>query len=324
MRKLNLGFIGCGKMARCHAAVVQALGHRIEAVVARPGSAHIDGFARSFGVEKKFDSLTGFIEELKRHPKQYDALVISAAWDAQEGMISRLLSLKKPIFVEKPGVLSMTALKKIKAKGGVKNLFVGYNRRYYDFMPRLKSMIAREGLVAVDILSADPYTMLIKMFGPKIKGHVLHYYTAHIIDTMFYLLGGLKIRQAAAVTQGGKKSWICQLAAGKVPVQLKVIMDSPQNSHMKFFFKDKVVQLCPLEKMVVYDRIERIEQNGRGIYQPGESAQVMTDDSFKPGLLNQMKHFLEHFVIRKNSSNLYLKQIEDVTALCDALAKMRP
>ncbi len=324
-RKFNLGFIGCGKMARCHAEVVEDLGHRIEAVVARPGSAHIDNFAKTFGVSKKFYSLPGFIEELRRSGGQYDALVIATAWEAQEKILRQLLPyFKKPIFVEKPAVLSMSSLKKVKALGGTKNVLVAYNRRHYDFMPSLKAMIAREGLLCVDILAADPYTMLLKQFGGRLKDHVLHYYTAHIIDTMFYLLGDVTIKEAKVVKHQGKKSWVCQLMAKKTPVQLKILMDSPQNSYMKFFFKNKVVQLCPLEKMVVYDRIERVEHNGRGIYQPGEQSQVVTSDKFKPGLWNQMSYFLDHFVARKNSSSTHFKQIEDVTAFCDTLVKMRP
>ena len=310
-------------MARSHAQVVKSLGHRIRAVVARPGSSHIDSFASSFGVVKKFYALTKFMEELKRSPKEYDALVICAAWDAQEGILRQLLPFQKPIFVEKPAVLSMAALKRIKAGKGAKNIYVGYNRRHYDFIPRLKNMIAREGLVCVDILSADPWTMLVKQYGARIKGHILHYYTAHVIDLMFYLLGDVKLNQGAVVRHQGKDSWVCQLTAKKIPVQLKVLMDSPQNSYMKFFFKDKVVQLCPLETMVIYDRIERAQRNDRGIYRPGERTRMVTSDTFKPGLYNQMSYFLENFVIHKNSSNEQFKQLENVMAFCDGLLQMR-
>src|SRR3989338_1247890 len=101
-------------MARSHAQVVKSLGHRIGAVVARQGSSHIDSFASSFGVVKKFYALTKFMEELKRSPKEYDALVICAAWDAQEGILRQLLPFQKPIFVEKPAVLSISSFKKIK------------------------------------------------------------------------------------------------------------------------------------------------------------------------------------------------------------------
>jgi hypothetical protein len=323
LKTVKFAFIGCGKIAHCHADVIRHLGHTIEVVVARPGSANIDDFAEKYAVAKKIYGVEGFLEYCGK--ADVDCILVCTPWNVTEGVLRRLLSLGMPIMSEKPAVLSSTGLKYLKEKYEVGNLFVAYNRRFYDFVPSLKKLMDSETCVCADVLSAEPCEMIMKTQGEKICEYMLYFYTSHIIDLMYYLFGDVDIQKVVSIERGKKKSWVCELysAKRKCPIQMKILMDCPQNSYFKIFFEEKVVEMCPFEKMVVYNSIERRENQGRATYVPTAEMERHTEDTFKPGFLNQMNYFIENFVFERNLSLEHIEQLEKVTLFCDALVRSR-
>jgi hypothetical protein len=315
--------VGCGKIAHCHADVIRHLGHTIEVVVARPGSANIDGFAKKYTVGKKIYGVEGFLEYWGSSNSAIDCILVCTPWDVTEEILRQLLPLGVPVMSEKPAVLSSAGLEYLKEKYEVRNLFVAYNRRFYDFVPYLEQLMDNETCVCADILSAEPCEMLMKDQGEKICEYMLYFYTSHVIDLMCYLFGDVEVKNAVSITRGSKTSWVCELysAKRKCPIQLKILMDCPQNSYFKIFLEEKVVEMCPFEKMVVYNGLEREENQGKAVYMPLAETEQRTEDTFKPGFLNQMNYFIDNFVRRKNSSLEHIEQLEKVTLFCDALIR---
>ena len=101
------------------------------------------------------------------------------------------------------------------------------------------------------------------------------------------------------------------------------MMDCPQNSYLTIFFEKKVVQMCPFENMVMYSNLERKESGGKATYVPVAEAEWHTEDTFKPGFLNQMNYFIENFVYEKNSSLEHIEQLEKATFFCETLIRSR-
>jgi predicted dehydrogenase len=266
LKTVKFAFVGCGRIAHCHADVIKHLGHTIEVVVARPGSANINGFAEKYSVDKKIYGVEGFLEHLGK--SDIDCILVCTPWDVTEGVLKQLLPLDMPIMSEKPAVLSSAGLKYLKEKYEMRNLFVAYNRRFYDFIPYLKNLMDSETCVCADVLSAEPCKMLVKSQGEKIREYMLYFYTSHIIDLIYYLFGDFDIKNVVSIARGRKNSWVCELysAKRKCPIQLKILMDCPQNSYFKIFFEEKVAEMCPFEKMVVYNDLERRETQGRATY----------------------------------------------------------
>ena len=165
MKTVKFAFIGCSKIAHCHADVIKHLGHSIEAVVARPGSVNIDDFAEKYAVGKKIYGVEGFLEY--RDKSDVDCILVCTPWDVTEGVLRQLLPLDIPIMSEKPAVLSSAGLKYLKEKYEMRNLFIAYNRRFYDFVPHLKKLMDSETCVCADILSAEPLGCLWKAKGKK-------------------------------------------------------------------------------------------------------------------------------------------------------------
>ena len=324
-QKLLFGFIGCGKMAEFHADVVRHLGHEILLVVARENSTHIDGFAQKYNIPLKFRGMSSFLKS--KDKEKLDAIIICVSWDTNETILKDVLNLGVPILVEKPAVLSLKALRDIrKNKKALKNICVAYNRRHYEFIPHLQTMIKNQKILCADVLFPDPYSLALKLYGPKIKNHILHYSSSHAIDLMYYLLGDVKINSVCAVNAGGTRSFVVDLYSKtyKCPVQFKILMDSAQNSYLKIFFENEVAVLCPFEKMFVYDRIEKqINKDGLNVYLPGIKEEFAVDNRFKPGLFNQMNHFINTFVLKKNTSLVEIKRLEQVTGFCDRMLKTK-
>ncbi len=323
MKKVKFAFIGCGKIAHCHADVIKHLGHNIEIVVARPGSVNIGSFAEKYSVGKKIYGIDEFLEYLNK--ADIDCILVCTPWNITEGVLRQLLPLGLPIISEKPAVLSPTGLKYLKENCEARNLFIAYNRRFYDFVPRLRKLIDSETCMCADVLSAEPCEMIMKTQGEEICEYMLYFYTSHIIDLIYFLFGELDIKDVVGITRKRRNSWICGLSSveRKFPIQLKILMDCPQNSYFKIFFEEKVVEMCPFEKMVVYKDIERRETQGRATYIPAVENEWHTDNTFKPGFLNQMNYFIENFVYRRNSSLKQIEQLEKVTLFCDALIRSR-
>jgi len=323
LKTVKFAFIGCGKIAHHHADVIKHLGHTIEIVVAQPGSANIDSFAEKYAVGKKIYGIEGFLEYWDK--ADIDCILVCTPWDVTEGVLKQLLPLGVPIMSEKPAVLSLAGLKYLKENCETRNLFIAYNRRFYDFVPYLKKLMNSETCVCADILSAEPFEMLVKSEGDKVCEYMLYFYTSHIIDLMYYLFGDIEVKNTISIAKGRKTSWVCELYSGKrkCPIQMKILMDCPQNSYFKIFFEEKVVEMCPFEKMAVYNDLEKRESQGRATYVPVVEAELHTESTFKPGFLNQMNYFIENFVSKKNSSLEHIEQLEKVTLFCDTLIRSR-
>ena len=323
MKPLKFAFVGCGKIAHFHADVVKHLGHSIDVVAARKSSVNIDGFAEKYSIKKKIYGIDSFSDYCNKSKEGIDCILLCTSWDVTENALRQLVPLNLPIMTEKPAVLAGTVLDELKKSVNINNLFIAYNRRFYDFIPFLKGLIEKERLLCVDILSADPYEMILKTKGDQISKHILYYYTSHVIDLMFYILGDLEIKNIVAITENNKASWVCTLYAKnyKCPIHLKILMDCPQNSSFKFFLEKKVIEIKPLEKMLVYDKLQRRKDNEKMVYLPLVSEEKETDRVFKPGFLNQLNYFIENFVYKRNFHDFHIKQLEKVTIFCDILSK---
>ena len=325
MKTAKFALMGCGRIAHCHADVIKHLGHSIEVVVARKDSPNIDSFAAKYAVDKKLYSVDSFLKYYCESGREsVNCILVCTPWDVTENILMQILPLGLPVMSEKPAVLSTGSLERLK-QHEISNLFVAYNRRFYDFVPFLKNLIENETCLCADILSAEPLEMIAANCGEGISDYMLYFYTSHIIDLMCYLFGDIELRNIEAVGNKKRPSWICQLYSSerKCLIQMKILMDCPQNSYLKVFFEKKVAQICPFERLVVYNGLDRTEQNGKASYNPAVETEVDTDSTFKPGFLNQMSYFIENFVYRKNVSERHLEQLEKVTSFCDALVNYR-
>lgn len=318
---LKFGFIGCGGAARHHADVVRALGHQIYAVAARANSPNIDSFAHDYEVSRKFSDWG----EMLSHGKP-DALIMATSWENTELIAKEIIQAGLPVLVEKPVALSSRKVKEILAEVGEVQgrVMIGYNRRFYDFVPRLKKMIGSHPLVSVELDCPDSYQGNVERYGERLRDNILLYKTSHCLDLLTYLLGGVQIVKMYRRSEGTPAYNGMLESPGQIPIHFQANFDAPSQISLALNFESFICQLRPIEVLRIYEGMRLLEET-REIpyrrYEPKLKEEQITDFTYKPGFLNQMRHFIEICVEKKTdkSRGCSLQEALQVTELCETI-----
>lgn len=318
---LRFGFIGCGQTASSHAKVVQALGHRIAAVAAREGSPRLKGFSQAYEAQRCYSD---FGQMLKK--EDLDALVVAVSWNEMEPVAREVLKCGIPVLLEKPLALSAQGAAQILelSRARQETAMVGYNRRFYDFIPELKTLIKNHRLLSVELSCPDAFQVEVTRLGEDLREHYLFYKTSHWLDLATYLVGPLKVLEVFS-SRTPSPSWAgLLLGAGKVPTYFQAHLDAPAQVSLTFHFEGFICQLKPAEEMRLYEGIRRLEPTESIPYhrfEPILKKAWITDSTFKPGFLNQMRHFVQLCVERRPIPRVgcSIEEVLPLTKLCEEI-----
>ncbi len=318
---LRFGFIGCGNVARYHADVVRALGHKIYGVAAKAGSPRIDSFAREYQVSRKFNDWRSMLAE-----GGLDAVIMATSWD-QTGLLAKgVIQSGLPVLIEKPLALTSQKVKEImeSTRKFQDQVMIGFNRRFYDFVPRLKEMIATYPLLSVELHCPDSFQRNLEGSGEALRGHILIYKTSHWLDLLMHLLGD--VRMVAMYRRTGvvpAYNGILE-ASGNIPVHFHANFDAPSQVSLTLNFEKFICHLRPLEVLRIYEGIS-VDEETREVpyrrYEPTLREEQRTDFHYKPGFLNQIRHFVDVCVEKRERNNrgCTLPEALRVTELCEAI-----
>lgn len=318
---IRFGLIGCGNAARLHADVIRALGHEIAAVCARPNSPRLPVFARDFGVPRTFTDWRAMVES-----RSLDALVIAVSWDQTEHLAADVVRAGVPVLIEKPLALSSQRAEEIAESAGANapRVMVGFNRRFYDFIPQMKQTIETAMPVAAELHCPDAFHAELAQDGDRVLAHRLVHKTSHWLDLAQYLLGRLRV---VDMVRGGRGhsvySGLLQTSQG-IPVHLYVHFGAPATTALVFHFDEFICRLSPAEVYRRYEGMEVLEPTPEvpyRRYQPRIVDEQVTDARFKPGFLNQMRHFIETCVERRSVERrgCTLQEACELTRLCEVV-----
>lgn len=325
---LQVGMIGCGKIAGFHADVLKFLGITIRAVCGSPNSLRVGAFADAHGIEKRYGTWQKMVAKEK-----FDALWVVAKWDAIDSMLLPLLEYGIPIMFEKPAALSTEKLSEAIDHFGhmVVKTQVGYNRRFYDFVPSVKEILATQTIKAIEIHLPESTTGL---EDEKLVNYLFLQNSSHVIDLLLYLLdfprlSPVEIRRH--IDPNGRASGYNGLlmADDSVPVHLIACWNSPSNFGLKFHSEGSLIELLPIESARIYDGFEVIEptrENPIRRYKPHVSQEFFMDPQsarYKPGFLKQTLNFVETCILRArpNIHGANLPSALKVTELCQQVMK---
>lgn len=297
-RTLRIGILGAGTIAREHARAIHALGHTVPVACSTSAdSCHWREFTR-VAPEARFepsgDSLLLDTE--------IDAIVACLPWNVTEAWLPRLLAVSKPVLIEKPIALSAANLKAAlqRVDGRRDDKIVGFNRRFYKPVHKVKERLTHGGLKAVEITISEALEGLVGRLGPEIIPHTLAYSSCHILDTALYLIGPLRLARLYGYSENGYPASFRSMTglletAGGVPVALSIHADAPVPIGMRFYFDDRTAwHLSPMERLVAYRGYEVEEPTARfpiRRYTPQPFLDSVAEGSVKPGFLEQMRAF---------------------------------
>jgi predicted dehydrogenase len=325
---LQVGMIGCGNIAGFHADVLKFLGITIRAVCGSPNSSRVCSFADTYGIEKRY----GTWQEMAATEK-FDALWVVAKWDTIDSILLPLLQVKTPVFFEKP--VATTAERIEEAINAYPDMIdkvqIGYNRRFYDFIPIIKELLAARVIKAIEIHIPESTT---GAEDETLVNHLFLQNSSHVIDLLLYLLdfprlSPVEIRRH--IDPNGCASGYNGLlmADDSVPVHLIACWNSPSNFGLKFHSERSLIELLPIETARIYDGFEVIEptrENPIRRYKPHVSQEFFMDPlsaRYKPGFLKQTLNFVETCILgaRPNIHGANLPSALKVTELCQQVMK---
>lgn len=321
---MNVAFIGCGKIANFHADVLKALKVDISSVCGRKESENAKKFAEKYRIPKIYDTWKELIR--KEKPDTYWVLT---PWDITDKMLIPMIETGIPCLFEKPVALSSRKIQeaiKLRDKIGA-NVLVGFNRRFYDFIPELKKILKKVEIDAIEINLPEPRVRPKTLMEKKLSRYRMLYTSSHVIDLLYYLIGDMKV----SYMKRKKDKKMGPLAFNgmletmeRVPIHFISNWGAPANFSLRFYCREQIIDLSPIERMRVFKGI-KIEQPTKEIpirrYIPKIINEVYTDAKYKPGFYKQAKNFLDTCVLEKNINTIgcSLEDALKVTNLCEKI-----
>ena len=131
---MEVGYIGSSPISNFHIPALKKNGFKISAIGTTKNSQTSKAIAEKYRLIDQFCH-NGWEEVLNN---DLDAYVICVNVKFTLGILEKALETGKPIFVEKPINYEYKSLEKIRNHKNIKNIFVGYNRRFYKTTNELK------------------------------------------------------------------------------------------------------------------------------------------------------------------------------------------
>ena len=324
--KIKVAFIGCGNIAYFHYDVLNALGINVIATAARSNSTNIVKFVSTYSAIVPYDNYKCMIKCEKP-----DAIFLLTSWDQTENILFDLAEYDIPILSEKPVALTPNKVESLinlyeKKKS---KLLVGYNRRFYDFIPEIKRKLTNLNISAVEIhipessSGINDYNLLNNLFIQN---------SSHVIDIFYYLMNEPeihidKIKRALSPHNNKPAGYNAFLSSDDIPVHLIANWNSPSNFGIKFHSENFLVELLPLEVATLYNGFEIIEpsqNNPIRRYKPKVESQYYISEKsakFKPGFLNQAINFIETSILCNymNTQAATLESTLKITKACSSI-----
>jgi len=136
-KKINILFIGAGNIAKKHLEVLSSLVNLNNSWIYSRTDKKSKKLAKQYSLKLITENYYNFIIKNKN---KIDGIFLLSSLDQIYSLSKILLKFKIPLFIEKPPGLNISQLKelnKLSINYRTSNL-VGYNRRYYSVIQKLK------------------------------------------------------------------------------------------------------------------------------------------------------------------------------------------
>ena len=245
-------------------------------------------------------------------------------------MIGDIIASGIPCLVEKPVALSAFKLEKIMAQTQQfhDRVMVGYNRRFYDFIPLVKQAVETKELLSVELNCPEAVDRLIANKSQRIAEYILIYLSSHWMDCLTFLIGDLKVEwmdRKVNEQKGYVDAYNGLLSSQEgIPVHFQANFNTPSNTSMTLNFRDSIYKLCPIEQLTIYegmDCLDPIPETPLRRFIPRVKETYLVDTQCKPGFLNQLRYFIDVCVNKAHANELgcTLKNALRVTCLCEEI-----
>jgi predicted dehydrogenase len=286
----KLWLIGAGPMAIEYAKVLVAQKVSFKTIGRSEKSASV------FFEKTGLNAITGGLETyLKTNPQIPKYAIVATGVEELEKTTTMLIEKGiKQILCEKPGGLDGLQIERLSiiAKKNNANVYLAYNRRFYNSVAKAKEIIHQDGGVTSFNFEFTEWSHVISQIqkAPGVKEHLFLNNSTHVVDLAFYLGGKPK---EICCFKSGSLSWhpTASIFAGAgitvngILFNYQANWEAPGRWAVEILTKNHRLYLKPMEKLQIQKtgsvQIEFVELDDS------------LDRDFKSGLYLQTETFLK-------------------------------
>ena len=273
-------FIGSSKIVEEHIKVALELKFKLFSLNSTRLNSKNEFFInKKYKFEKKFNNWKSAVDYSAN--KKNIVFFIASRIEDTENILKYCSKFKNKIFVEKP----ITYKNKIITFN--KNIFVGYNRLFFNSLKKINKTYINKFYCNVVI----SYTIF-----DEVKMNI-----SHLLSILLYLFGDLKILRKI---KNGNKINIILRDKKKNLIFFNILNTSTDSYSINIISKKINYVFKPLEILNIYNSIKRnyFSGNKKKLYVTQlliKKFNEFESNNFKPGFLNQMINF-KNFCYKKN------------------------
>ena len=294
MKKLRIGMIGCGRIAKFHVAAMTEAGLKITAVSGSPGSKNAVSFAKKYEIPVTCENPT----ELLKLTAELDGILICTSVPPTLELLQDSLDANFPVLVEKPVAYNSESVETLMDYSD--SILVGYNRRFYQSTLRARNHLFNKS----DVLGQLSLPEGVKV--PKIDSGDQTYLrpffanSVHGLDLARSVLGDLSLKHVERMyNDGGALTGIEAILVSDsgALLQFSAHFGAPANFALTLDQAGMRYDLKPFEIATIYKGINVVEPTPKTPirqYLPKaiESINPLDEDiKFKPGFVAQSRAF---------------------------------
>ncbi|HBB52564.1 MAG TPA: myo-inositol 2-dehydrogenase [Legionellales bacterium] len=291
MNPKKMMIIGAGPMAVDYTKVLKAMD--IEPLVIGRSLASCQEFENQTGVKAISGGIEKFLQDSSIELSDYPAIV--ASHEKNIGEVSKFLMAHgaKKLLVEKPGGFDVADILSVRdeAKKIQADVYVGYNRRFYQSVKKAQQIIAADGGVKSFHFEFTEWSHVISPLKKEegVKEQWFLSNSTHLIDLAFYLGGKPQLLNAHV---GGQLDWhpYGSIFVGAGQTEQGALFsyhsnwEAPGRWSLEVLTNLHRLIFKPLESLSIQNigsvQIEAVELDNQ------------LDKDFKPGLYQQVEAFL--------------------------------
>ena len=333
-KKINVGLVGSGIIAEEYIKVIKSFNHKILKFVTKSKSKKNFLFKKKHNIKYHFNSF----ETAIAHEAKVDFWIICSSWDSLLENFKIALKYNIIFIIEKSLIISSKNLEKLYKKKNKNKLSekvsIGYNRNYYDYIPKLINEIKNDKLVTVVANFPDSYSRIVKKRGNNLRKNLVKYITSHWICLIYKILNlsNYKIKLNKYKIYSSKKnnlmdgkSLIFEVInkSSKIPLVMNLIPNNPSNLEIIFITNKKKYVLSPAETLQIFNNMKVIKDKNRQNLYLTQKKIFNVKRNYKPGLRELYKDFVNKCFYKKKRLNFMttINDLIEVYKICEIFEK---
>jgi len=299
--EMKLSVFGSSEIIQHHIKAAKKNSFQIYGIfTSNPKSINVKKLSKKFQIDKIYYSWKSLLDDSK---KNGCSVLIAGRLKDNEKILEYAITKNIKILIEKPIFTSSEKFDKfINYK---KNIFVGYNRIFYNGISKLKKII----------LKNRPYNMILKC--PEINKQNILLNTCHIISIIYYFFGKIELVKKI----NNKNSIFCIFKTREnIIIIINISFNSVDNFSFELNFNNLRAKQEPIERLTIYNKLKKINYKNTTIYKPKNSLIIneYSSNNLKPGFDNQYKSF-KKFVRNKKTNFINISQAKSIICICEKI-----